>query len=648
MAVNDTYVPVKVSGDGVTAAFDFDFTIYQTRDLLLQLIDKVTGLVTATLVLGTDYSVAISSTTEGGTVTCVVAPASTSWLLIQSIIENTQPTSYQIDSKFAIISVEKALDRQCRLTQQQADAVNRSIKLPASLSSAGIDVELPSPVAKKIIGYDTLGTGLALYDNPTDSVAAAAASAAAALVSQNSAAASASAASTSAAAAALSAAKLTGTSVTSNSIGTGAKSFTTQGSKFFEVGRFVQIVSNANPTVNYMDAQVTAYDNVTGALTVSVSDVGGSGTYIDWTIRVSGKTGATGATGLTGSNAAKNLILNGNFNIWQRGTSFVSVASLAYTADRWKIGYNTSAILDLTQDASVPAAVDGSVPLSNFSLKIAVTTADAAVAAGDGVHLDHYIEGFNFAHIAQQTFTLSFYVRAHRTGTYCVSFVNSGSDRSYVAEYTINVADTWEKKTVTVTPSPSAGTWLYTNGIGLRVYFSLMCGSTFQTTPGSWQVGNFLATANQVNGVAATSDTWQIAQVQIERGSSATELEPVILSDEVQRCQRYFSKTFGLATLPAQNAGRSGELFYTCAVAGVKDQGFPVRFPVPMRAAPTLTFYNPSAANALWRNHSAVADSGAAVIDQIGTGGAEIMNAQVAGDATGNRLGIHYTADCEL
>ncbi len=102
--------------------------------------------------------------------------------------------------------------------------------------------------------------------------------------------------------AAASAAKLIGSSTTSLAIGTGSKAFTTQADKSFAVGTFLLIVSAANPTVNYMAGQVTAYSGT--SLTVNVTVTLGSGTFSDWTIAVAGSPGAQGTTGATGATGA--------------------------------------------------------------------------------------------------------------------------------------------------------------------------------------------------------------------------------------------------------------------------------------------------------------------------------------------------------
>ena len=99
------------------------------------------------------------------------------------------------------------------------------------------------------------------------------------------------------AAAALEVANLTGTSTTSLAIAVASKVFTTQASKSFSAGTWLLATSDADPT-NYMHGQVTSYSGTT--LTVNVTNIGGSGTLADWTIRVAGTQGATGDTGATG------------------------------------------------------------------------------------------------------------------------------------------------------------------------------------------------------------------------------------------------------------------------------------------------------------------------------------------------------------
>lgn len=238
----------------------------------------------------------------------------------------------------------------------------------------------------------------------------------------------------------------------------------------------------------------------------------------------------------------KNLIINGDFEIAQRGTSFTSVANNSYTLDRYVYGKSGAMVHTISQDSDVPTVAQAGRYIPN-SMLIDCTTVDTSIAAGDYCFVTQYLEGYNFQAIAQKTFTISFWVKATKTGTYCVAFVNSGYNRGYIAEYTVNSSDTWEKKIITVTASPSAGTWNYINGVGLRVEFALACGTTRHTTAGTWNTGDFLATSNQVNACDNTANNFRLAGVQVEAGSVATEFEKRSIQQEINLCQRYFKKS---------------------------------------------------------------------------------------------------------
>jgi hypothetical protein len=190
------------------------------------------------------------------------------------------------------------------------------------------------------------------------------------------------------------------------------------------------------------------------------------------------------------------------------------------------------------------------------------------------------IEGFVWRRYAQRNLTLSFWVKATKTGIHCVSLQNSGADRSFVAEYTINTTNTWEKKTISIPASPSAGTWDYTTGIGANLRFCLMCGSNFHTTAGSWQTGNFFCTANQVNACDDTANDFRLAAVQLEAGSTETAFEDVPYDIELNRCRRYFQRVGGDAAVDYLGAG----FVVTASVVEV-----PFVLHPPMRVTPSVT-----------------------------------------------------------
>lgn len=350
---------------------------------------------------------------------------------------------------------------------------------------------------------------------------------------------------------------------------------------------------------------------------------------------------------------AQNYIINADTNIAQRGTSFAAATNGLVTLDRFKYGLAGAAVHTVTQDTDVPTMANANYLFQN-SARLNLTTADTSIAAGDFCLFEQRIEGYNWANIAQKAFTLSFWVKATMTSapnTYCVSFRNSGADRSYVAEYSIAASDTWEYKTITVSASPSAGTWNYTTGIGVRVQFALSCGSTFQTTANAWNTGSFIGTSNQVNGTNTGFTDFRITGIMVNEGSIAAPFSMFGKSADREfiACQRYYQKSFPYATAPATNSGvEDGALTYHAPFTGVTTFGVDRSYPVIMRATPTITYFNPSAANANWRNISAGADSAAAATANSGQNAINVRNAQVVGDVAGQRISVHYTLASEI
>jgi hypothetical protein len=273
----------------------------------------------------------------------------------------------------------------------------------------------------------------------------------------------------------------------------------------------------------------------------------------------------------------RNRIINGDMRIAQRGTSFAAIVSNSYSLDRWSSGQVGAMACTVSQSTDVPNNTFQS------SLKVDVTTADTSIAAGDYSHIRQSIEGYNVRDLIGNTFTLSFWVKSPKAGVHCISFANLGpasiSDRSYIKEYTISAANTWEYKAVSVDEGLiTAGTWDWTNGKGLEVSFVLAVGTTFQTTADAWQTGNFLATANQVNVMDNTANDFFLTGVQLEPGPVATPFERRPIGTELALCQRYF---FSVAASPVTRS-----VNYSTGSVSVYST---YQLPVTMRATPTLT-----------------------------------------------------------
>lgn len=339
-------------------------------------------------------------------------------------------------------------------------------------------------------------------------------------------------------------------------------------------------------------------------------------------------------------NYGKNYIINGDMTIAQRGTSF-SAFSGGYTLDRWNYSKSGAMVHTISQDTDVPTQAQSGYLFQN-SLRLNLTTPDTSLAASEAATVHYRIEGYDFANLAQKTFTLSFWVKATLAGTYCISFRNSGNDRSYVAEYVVNSSNIWEYKTITVPASPSAGTWNYTNGTGMRITWTLAAGTDFQTTANAWQTGSFVSTANQVNGVNTGATDFRITGIQVNEGYQALpfRLFGGDIASEMIACQRYYEKSYDLASAPGSVTGSN--LWWRPNQA---DWHHSVTFKVNKRSSPSASVYSPAtgAINNI-RSTDASADRAASVINVTQYGVDLYSGVNVAGQLTT----AHFIADAEL
>jgi hypothetical protein len=279
--------------------------------------------------------------------------------------------------------------------------------------------------------------------------------------------------------------------------------------------------------------------------------------------------------------AQKNVIINGDFNIWQRGTSFAPMVQYEVGADRWRYQKASgTAVHTISRDTDVPTVAE-SGHLSNYSMKIDCTTADASIATSDQYRMLYVVEGYDFAPLAQKALTLSFWHKHTKTGVYCVSFTNNGSDRCYITEYTQSVTDTWEKATLNFDASPSGGTWDYTTSKGITIDFSIAMGTDYHATADTWNSSNDFATSNQVNACDSTSNNFMLAQVQLELGSTASDFEIRDHTTELAMCKRYYEKL--------NNTGNVNWRFGAVQCVSTTVARGVIRWETEKRAAPTIT-----------------------------------------------------------
>lgn len=351
----------------------------------------------------------------------------------------------------------------------------------------------------------------------------------------------------------------------------------------------------------------------------------------------------------SGAYSYRNKIINGDMRIAQRYFQYTGVTNSVplFPVDRFtKDSSGTGVVLTSTREADAP---DGTG--LSYSIRWTVTTPDTSAGATDYLGLTQNIEGTNVRDLLGKAFTLSFWVRSSVTGVYCVSFANSTGDRSFIVEYTIDAANTWEKKVITVTNGLiSEGTWDWGTGKGLGVRWAILAGSNWHTTAGTWQTGNFTSTANQANAVSTAGNIFALTGVQLEAGSAATPFEHRPYGVELALCQRYFEKSYNIDT-PVGSVVIFGT-FHSCTETGWILKNPTLRFAVAKRATPTLTFYYPlngTPGGGNQYNSGGTAEAYRPMSAQVGQSSAELGSGDGAFTvAAGTQIRCHWTADAEL
>jgi hypothetical protein len=295
---------------------------------------------------------------------------------------------------------------------------------------------------------------------------------------------------------------------------------------------------------------------------------------------VAGPTGPTGATGPTGPNTGANKIINGDMAIDQRNAgASLTPANGSYTIDRYQCYQSTAGKYSVQQNsgsvatlAGMPSTYLGVVSLSAYS-----------VGASDYYYIQQTIEGLNcgdlhFGAATASTITISFWVRSSLTGTFSGHVTNSAYNRNYIFTYTISAANTWEQKTVTIAGDQS-GTWLTTNGAGIRVAFTLAAGSSQVGTAGSWGSTWIPGATGTTSVVGTNGATWYVTGVKLEVGTVATPFVPDDYQVSLGKCLRYGYRFTTGVTSVILGAGN----YYNATEVDMH-----VKAPVQMRAAPTL------------------------------------------------------------
>ncbi len=340
--------------------------------------------------------------------------------------------------------------------------------------------------------------------------------------------------------------------------------------------------------------------------------------------------------GLAGSQFAglRNLVINGNFDFWQRGSSLGSGAGDRYLADRF---INQS--IGTTYTASRQTFTLGQVDVPGEPTFFHRSVVTSVAGAGNFCVLVHKMEDIRL--FSNKPYILSFWAKADANKNIAVEFVQDfgtgGAPSTFVTAgvFTVSLTTTFQKFVLPILFPSISGKTLGVNGDDNgQLVFWFDAGSSFNA---------------RSNSLGQQSGTFDLAQLQFEPGRVATPFEVRTRPVERILCQRYYEKSFATGTDPVQNAGvATGEHRFVGVGTGAAAVRSTIKYAVNKRSPGTVTLFNPAAANAQVRDLNLGADgSGTMAINQAESG-FEVFGVGNAASTSNNVFGIHWTTDAEL
>lgn len=322
----------------------------------------------------------------------------------------------------------------------------------------------------------------------------------------------------------------------------------------------------------------------------------------------------------------RNLIINGRFQFWQRGTSITGNSGAApFLADRFFVQDSSQFTSNISRDIDVPSG-QGFI----FSQKREWTTAHDLSNTGSYSLTEHKIERNDVNHLMSGTsdakkVTLSFWVKSSVTGNHSFTMqIFASSRRSYKTTYNIAAADTWEKKTITIQmDTNSAGAFSNAgNSAGIFLRWGHGAGSQYaNSNVDAFETTDTFFVTGSAAPASVTNATWYITGIQLEVGDTATPFEFLRESEELALCQRYYQVI----------ADALSDLIGVTVKWSAGNHFIFVDLPTEMRTQPTLDT-NVSTLSAALRLQSA---------GYSATGN----NLQLDGDSSERRLRLNTTVD---
>jgi len=284
---------------------------------------------------------------------------------------------------------------------------------------------------------------------------------------------------------------------------------------------------------------------------------------------------------------SKNIIINGDMSIAQRGTSYTGLTNGDngyFTCDRYKTANDVSGTWTQSQSTDVPTGQG----FAN-SLKMDCTTANGSLSSNSVLFLSQKFEGQNLQYIKKGTssaesLTLSFWVKSNKTGTYIAELFDIDNLRQISKSYTIDASNTWEKKTLTF-EGDTTGTLDNDNARSIDINLFLTAGTNYTsgTLGTSWQSYDDTDRAvGQVNLADSTANEWYVTGLQLEAGTTASDFEFLPYDVNLQRCQRY-------CYINKAN-GTTYKIFCLAFYEDSTTYNAFLPFPITMRNTPSVSF----------------------------------------------------------
>jgi hypothetical protein len=299
-------------------------------------------------------------------------------------------------------------------------------------------------------------------------------------------------------------------------------------------------------------------------------------------------------------NMARQAIINGNFDIWQRGNSFSNPANYTFTSDRWQVISNAGGgtLPSLITHAQIP--IPGEIPGSYYCYEIAWNGAGSGLGANAVHAIGQKIEfGTQCLCGVEKKLTVSFWAKSNIAGkkigvSFNQSYGSGGSPTDQLGGQVFTLTSSWQKYTFTVpTAALSGKTFGPNNDNNVQVIFYVMWGGSIGASNGLTGSEGFVSSGNTV-----------IAQVQVNTGDTALPFQPRSFAEELTLCQRYYEKSYDYNFPPGSwvNSGlfMTNVLDLTVANGQRLFLGFHPKFLVEKRVAPTVTLYSVEGAINKW------------------------------------------------